>query len=104
MITEVGLASQTGGQRAEIRPTYSLRCTPQILGAVQRAQWHVEGSRHAAQTTRGTDNPLIFPDTGMADSWRKFLRAAGSLMVSDYMRMGLIEVALLAGSADRTVW
>ena len=26
---------QTGGQRGEIQDPYSLRCTPQILGAVQ---------------------------------------------------------------------
>jgi histidine ammonia-lyase len=49
---------------AEIQDPYSLRCAPQILGALQEAHWHVE---HVVtrELNASTDNPLIFPDTEM---------------------------------------
>jgi histidine ammonia-lyase len=79
---------------AEIQDPYSLRCTPQILGAIQEAQWHVE---HVVtrELNASTDNPLIFPDTGMVIHCGNFY-GQQIAMVSDYLRMGLIKLALLA--------
>jgi histidine ammonia-lyase len=65
-----------------------------VLGAFQEAHWHV-----AAVVTRelnaSTDNPLIFPDTEMVIHGGNFYGQQIS-MVSDYLRIGLIKVALLA--------
>ncbi len=79
---------------AEIQDPYSLRCAPQVIGAVQEALWHV-----AQVTTRelnaSTDNPLIFADTGMVIHGGNF-DGQQIAMVSDYLRIGLIKLALLA--------
>jgi len=79
---------------AEIQDPYSLRCTPQILGAFQEAQWHVE---HVVtrELNASTDNPLVFPDTGMVIHCGNFY-GQQIAMVSDYLRIGLIKMALLA--------
>jgi histidine ammonia-lyase len=79
---------------AEIQDPYSLRCTPQILGAFQEAQWHVE-EVVTRELNASTDNPLIFPDTEMVIHCGNFY-GQQIAMVSDYMRMGLIKLALLA--------
>ena len=79
---------------AEIQDPYSLRCAPQVLGAFQEAQWHVE-QVITRELNASTDNPLIFPDTGMVIHGGNFY-GQQIAMVSDYMRMGLIKVALLA--------
>lgn len=79
---------------AEIQDPYSLRCTPQILGAIQEANWHVE---HVVtrELNASTDNPLVFADTGMVIHCGNFY-GQQIAMVSDYLRMGLIKIALLA--------
>src|SRR5688572_12287042 len=48
---------------AEVQDPYSLRCTPQILGAFQEALWHVE-QVVSRELNASTDNPLVFADTG----------------------------------------
>ncbi len=79
---------------AEIQDPYSLRCAPQILGAFQEALWHVE-EVVARELNASTDNPLIFPDTGMVIHCGNFYGQQVA-MVSDYLRFGLIKLALLA--------
>ena len=79
---------------AEIQDPYSLRCAPQILGAFQEAYWHIE-QVVARELNASTDNPLIFPDTGMVIHCGNFY-GQQIAMVSDYLRMGLIKMALLA--------
>ena len=79
---------------AEIQDPYSLRCAPQILGAFQEALWHIE-QVVTRELNATTDNPLIFPDTGMVIHCGNFY-GQQIAMVSDYLRMGLIKVALLA--------
>jgi len=79
---------------AEIQDPYSLRCTPQILGAIQEAQWHVE-EVVTRELNASTDNPLVFADTGMVIHCGNFY-GQQIAMVSDYSRMGLIKMALLA--------
>ena len=60
---------------AEIQDPYSLRCAPQILGAFQEAHWHVE-QVVTRELNASTDNPLIFPDSGMVIHGGNFLRPA----------------------------
>jgi histidine ammonia-lyase len=79
---------------AEIQDPYSLRCTPQILGAFQEAHWHVE-QVVTRELNASTDNPLIFPDTEMVIHCGNFY-GQQIAMVSDYLRMGVIKMALLA--------
>ncbi|HEY2330134.1 MAG TPA: aromatic amino acid ammonia-lyase, partial [Verrucomicrobiae bacterium] len=79
---------------AEIQDPYSLRCAPQILGAFQEAHWHV-GEVITRELNASTDNPLIFPDTGMVIHGGNFY-GQQIAMVSDYERIGLIKLALLA--------
>ncbi len=79
---------------AEIQDPYSLRCTPQILGAFQEALWHVE-QVVTRELNASTDNPLVFPDTGMVIHCGNFY-GQQIAMVSDYLRIGLIKLALLA--------
>ena len=79
---------------AEIQDPYSLRCAPQILGAFQEAHWHVE-QVVTRELNASTDNPLIFPDTEMVIHCGNFY-GQQIAMVSDYLRIGLIKLALLA--------
>jgi tyrosine ammonia-lyase len=79
---------------AEIQDPYSLRCAPQILGAFQEAHWHVE-EVITRELNASTDNPLVFPDTGMVIHGGNFY-GQQIAMVSDYERIGLIKLALLA--------
>jgi len=78
----------------EIQDPYSLRCAPQILGAFQEAHWHIV-EMVTRELNASTDNPLIFPDTEMVIHGGNFY-GQQIAMVSDYLRMGLIKVALLA--------
>ena len=79
---------------AEVQDPYSLRCAPQILGAFQEAHWHVE-QVVTRELNASTDNPLVFPDTGMVIHCGNFYGQQVA-MVSDYLRIGLIKMALLA--------
>lgn len=78
----------------EIQDPYSLRCTPQILGAFQDAYWHVE-QVVTRELNASTDNPLVFPDTETVIHGGNFYGQHIS-MVSDYLRLGLIKLALLS--------
>ena len=78
----------------EIQDPYSLRCAPQVLGAFQEAHWHVE-EVITRELNASTDNPLIFPDSGMVIHGGNFY-GQQIAMVSDYERIGLIKLALLA--------
>jgi histidine ammonia-lyase len=78
----------------EIQDPYSLRCTPQILGAFQDAYWHVE-QVVTRELNASTDNPLIFPATETVIHGGNFY-GQHIAMVSDYLRIGLIKLALLS--------
>lgn len=63
------LASHTDCDR--VQDPYSLRCVPQIHGAVHTALDHVRAVL-AIELTSVTDNPLVFPDTGEVVSAGQF--------------------------------
>jgi histidine ammonia-lyase len=50
----------------KVQDPYSLRCVPQVHGAVRDALGHL-GRVLAVEMNAATDNPLIFPDGGDAD-------------------------------------
>jgi histidine ammonia-lyase len=79
---------------AEVQDPYSLRCAPPILGAFQEALWHVS-EVVTRELNASTDNPLVFPDTEAVIHGGNFY-GQQIAMVSDYMRIGLIKMALLA--------
>ena len=89
-----GTAAKAVDPGAEIQDPYSLRCAPQILGAFQEAHWHIE-QVVTRELNASTDNPLIFPDSGMVIHGGNFY-GQQIAMVSDYERIGLIKMALLA--------
>ncbi len=78
----------------EIQDPYSLRCTPQILGAFQDSYWHVE-QIVTRELNASTDNPLIFPDSQTVIHGGNFY-GQHVAMVSDYLRLGLVKMALLS--------
>jgi histidine ammonia-lyase len=53
--------------RHKVQDPYSLRCTPQVHGASRDALAHLERVL-AVEMNAATDNPLIFPDGGVADA------------------------------------
>lgn len=91
---EWGSRPKPVGEGTEIQDPYSLRCAPQILGAFREAHHHVK-QVVTRELNASTDNPLIFPDTGMVIHGGNFY-GQQIAMVSDYLRIGLIKIALLA--------
>ena len=89
-----GTAAKAVDPGTEIQDPYSLRCAPQVLGAFQEAHWHI-AEVVTRELNASTDNPLIFPDTGMVIHGGNFY-GQQIAMVSDYLRMGLIKTALFA--------
>jgi histidine ammonia-lyase len=77
----------------EIQDPYSVRCAPQVLGAFQEALWHIE-TVVTRELNASTDNPLVFPDTQSIIHCGNFYGQQIS-MVCDYLRIGLVKVALL---------
>lgn len=77
----------------EIQDPYSVRCAPQVLGAIQEALWHVE-EVVTRELNASTDNPLVFPETGSVIHCGNFYGQQIS-MACDYLRLGLAKLGLL---------
>jgi len=77
----------------EIQDPYSVRCSPQILGAFQEALWHVEQVVER-ELNASTDNPLAFPETQSIIHCGNFY-GQQIAMACDYLRLGLAKCALL---------
>ncbi|MCK9489016.1 MAG: aromatic amino acid lyase [Xanthomonadales bacterium] len=60
-----------GGKRAQPQDSYSLRCVPQVHGAVKDAAAHA-ARVFAIELNAVTDNPLVFPDEGSVVSAGNF--------------------------------
>ncbi len=91
---EWGTNSKSLNAGIEIQDAYSLRCVPQILGAFQDALWHIE-KIVTRELNATTDNPLIFADTEVVIHGGNFYGQHIS-MVSDYLKNGLIKLAILS--------
>jgi len=81
----------------DVQDPYSLRCSPQILGAVLEAFWMVE-ERIRVEMNSATDNPLIFPD-GVVLSGGNFHGEILAL-VAEILAVALSE---LAASCERRI-
>ena len=81
----------------KVQDPYTLRCLPQVLGAVRSA---LSGAAAALriEMNAATDNPLIFPE-GMSVSGGNF-HAQALAMALDHVALGL---AVLAGFSERRI-
>ncbi len=73
---------------------YSLRCVPQVHGAVRQTLRHTEEVLNF-ELNSVTDNPLIFVDKDKVVSGGNFHGEAIALSM-DYLAMGLAELANIA--------
>jgi histidine ammonia-lyase len=74
-----------------VQDPYSLRCVPQVHGAVKQALAHV-GEVLAAEMNSVTDNPVLFPETGEVVSAGQF-HGQPLAMVLDYLALALCTLA-----------
>lgn len=76
----------------EIQDPYSVRCAPQVLGAIQEALWHVEYVV-TRELNASTDNPLVFPESQSVIHCGNFYGQQIS-MACDYLRIALAKLGL----------
>jgi histidine ammonia-lyase len=83
---------------ARVQDAYSLRCMPQVHGAVRGA---LAFARATVETETGsaTDNPLVFPETGEVISGGNFHGAPLALAFDS----AAIALTTLAGIAERRI-
>ncbi|MCA9322241.1 MAG: histidine ammonia-lyase, partial [Planctomycetes bacterium] len=77
-----------------VQDQYSLRCVPQVHGAVRDALRHV-GDVLAREIVSVTDNPLVFPDSGDVISAGNF-HAEPLAIPFDYATMAISELASIS--------
>jgi histidine ammonia-lyase len=85
-----------------VQDAYSLRCMPQVHGAVRDALAH---ARAAVETETGsaTDNPLVFTDAGEVLSGGNF-HGAPLALVFDYAALALVDLmSITERRVDRLV-
>ena len=83
---------------AKVQDMYSLRCMPQVHGAVRDALGHVRQIL-AVEINSATDNPLVFPEDELILSGGNFHGQPVS-MAMDYAAMALCS---LAGISERRI-
>ena len=81
-----------------VQDAYSLRCIPQVHGAVRDVLRHVRGVLEI-ESGSGTDNPLVFVDTGEVISGGNF-HGAPVAMALDYAAIGVTD---LMGIIERRI-
>ena len=74
-----------------VQDPYTLRCAPQVLGAVDDALAYVEGAVER-ELAAVTDNPLVFPDSGDVLAGGNFHGQPLSLPL-DHLALALCELA-----------
>ena len=80
-----------------VQDPYTLRCVPQVLGAIADALDYVEGVLER-ELDSVTDNPLLFPDDGEACSGGNFHGQPLSLAL-DHLGLALCELAVVRRAA-----
>ncbi len=81
-----------------VQDAYSLRCTPQVHGAVRDALAQIRATL-SVELNSATDNPLVFADSGEVISGGNF-HGQSLAMAADQMAVAL---ATLAGISERRV-
>ncbi len=94
--SEIRESHKTGDPR--VQDAYSLRCMPQVHGAVRGALAHCEEVL-AIESGSATDNPLVFTDNGVVLSGGNFHGAPVALAL-DYAAIALTD--LMSMSERRT--
>ncbi len=82
----------------DVQDPYSLRCAPQVLGAVREGLQFVENTLEV-EVNSATDNPLLFPETGEALSGGEF---HGETLALALEVLGLVT-AQLGGFLERQI-
>lgn len=85
------LLNGTGSEVHEIpQDAYSIRCIPQVHGAIRTALGH---TRQVLETeiNSATDNPLVFPETNEILSGGNF-HGEPIALVGDYLKLGIAEL------------
>ncbi len=77
-----------------VQDAYSLRCMPQVHGAVRQALAHLRAVL-AIEINSATDNPLIFPDDGVVISGGNFHGEPLALAL-DYATAAVAELASIS--------
>jgi len=78
----------------KVQDAYSLRCIPQVLGAVYETVAHARAILEI-EVNSATDNPLIFPDPPESLSGGNF-HGQSAAMALDFLALGLTVLANLA--------
>jgi len=84
----------TNGRRAPVQHAYTLRCIPQVLGAVRATVAHVRDVV-AVEVNAVTDNPTFFPEEHAVLHAGNFHGQPVALAV-DHLKVALAEVALFS--------
>ena len=79
---------------ARVQDAYSLRCMPQVHGAVRDALAHVRRVL-SIELNSATDNPLVFPETGEVISGGNF-HGEPLALAFDYLATAVAELASIA--------
>ncbi|HEX7950744.1 MAG TPA: histidine ammonia-lyase [Candidatus Limnocylindrales bacterium] len=101
-----GLQRAHHGSAHKVQDPYSLRCTPQVHGAVRDAIDHLRRVL-AIEMNAATDNPLVFPDGGVADASASATGGGRVLsggnfhgepvaLALDFAKLGLAELGSIA--------
>jgi histidine ammonia-lyase len=77
-----------------VQDAYSLRCIPQVHGAVRDVAAHVRRVLEV-ELNSATDNPLVFPDTGEVISGGNFHGEPVALAL-DYLAIAVAELASIS--------
>ena len=79
LLVESGLQASHHGSSHKVQDPYSLRCIPQVHGAVRDALDHLRRVLDI-ELNSATDNPLVFPGGGATDA--SALATGGGLVIS----------------------
>jgi histidine ammonia-lyase len=79
LLRDSGLQASHKGLAHKVQDPYSLRCVPQVHGAVRDALDHVRRVLDIEMNS-ATDNPLVFPQGGVVDE--DALATGGGLVIS----------------------
>ena len=77
-------------EKAHVQDPYSVRCIPQVHGAVKDAMYHVTNVLHT-EINSVTDNPTVFPDDDLVVSGGNF-HGEPLALIFDYMGIALHEL------------
>lgn len=106
LLRDSGLQRAHHGSSHKVQDPYSLRCAPQVHGAIRDSIDHLRRVL-AIEMNAATDNPLVFPDGGVAD---ESARATGGgrvlsggnfhgepvALALDFAKLGLAELGSIA--------